>query len=408
MRAGKSTGVAVVRVDQAEVPELGALVEVGHARRGAAEQGLRQAVHRAGQGEAPGEGGDLLPQVAGAVGRQQAETKSRQAASYSALGTAHSVRRLASRSAFSCQATTRSRKALTPSSSSGDEVQRPGADQGLVEHELVAHRPARRRPPAPCGAARSAGSSAAPRRPIPPGSRTARRGGRGHPRRACGRASRWPAGRGGSSSPAPGRRRGRRPASPRSGRGRSRPRCARSAGRSGRRRCPRRDLAATGAESCWKRTAAAAARAAAPAAGCAAARRRASRRAGRAAAGRRRGWSGGRRPAPSRGCACRLVAAGRRSRRRCGRPGNATSTSTSARRSAVRVKSRVARSRPATRCSAAAVRVQLGGEVVAQDLPPGLARLVLEMPGAAGVLGPERGQRLLAGRVVQDAARPRP
>ena len=40
---------AVVRVDQAEVPELGALVDVGHARRGQLHQQLAQAVGEAGR-----------------------------------------------------------------------------------------------------------------------------------------------------------------------------------------------------------------------------------------------------------------------------------------------------------------------------------------------------------------------
>ncbi|KAG1435416.1 hypothetical protein G6F57_021137 [Rhizopus arrhizus] len=39
---------AVIGVDQAEIPQIRALIQVGHARQGAAQQGLRQAVHQAG------------------------------------------------------------------------------------------------------------------------------------------------------------------------------------------------------------------------------------------------------------------------------------------------------------------------------------------------------------------------
>ena len=226
-----------------------------------------------------GEGGDLGA-AGGSAGRApcMAKMKSRQAASYSAFGTAHSVRRLASRSAFSCQAATRSRNASTPGLVVRRQAERPGADQRLVEHELRAHRPA----PAPSG--RSLRSGALQPRPALHRRRPFLRdlGQHGeprarHPRRACGRASRWPAGRAGSSC-ARARRRGveagRRDRE--AGRDRSRPRCARSAGRSGRRRCPRRSSPPPAPRAAGSAPPPPGARAAAPAAGCAAARRRAS------------------------------------------------------------------------------------------------------------------------------------
>ena len=94
---------AVVGIDEGEIPELGALVEVGHARAGQREQSLREAVQRAGRGDAARRRRRFRSPSGGAVGSRCCVTRnSRQAASYSVFGTAHSVRRLASRSDFSC------------------------------------------------------------------------------------------------------------------------------------------------------------------------------------------------------------------------------------------------------------------------------------------------------------------
>ena len=60
---GKIDRPAVVGIDQAEIPELGALIEIGHARDGEPQQALREAVHRAGRRNAADEGRDLLQQV---------------------------------------------------------------------------------------------------------------------------------------------------------------------------------------------------------------------------------------------------------------------------------------------------------------------------------------------------------
>ena len=56
-RSAKSTGAAVVGIDQAEVPELRALVDVGHAGRGELQRRLDEAVRDAGRRDVRGEGG---------------------------------------------------------------------------------------------------------------------------------------------------------------------------------------------------------------------------------------------------------------------------------------------------------------------------------------------------------------
>ena len=52
-------GAAVVGIDQAEVGELGALIQVGHARHGVAEQRLDQRVGVCNRRQVGDEGGDL-------------------------------------------------------------------------------------------------------------------------------------------------------------------------------------------------------------------------------------------------------------------------------------------------------------------------------------------------------------
>ena len=92
--------------------------------------------------------------------------------------------------------------------------------------------------------------------PVGAASRTARRCGRGRPRRAWCRASRWRASRAASAAAARRWRGGMRAtrdaeAAP----GRRRPRSARPGGCSGRRRCPRRPWPSPAPVNCWNRIA---------------------------------------------------------------------------------------------------------------------------------------------------------
>ena len=81
-RAGKSLLAAseidrppVVGIDQAEVPVLRPLVEIGHARRRELEQKLREAVHRASRGDPLREGENLRKQIGQLAVAYQADEK---------------------------------------------------------------------------------------------------------------------------------------------------------------------------------------------------------------------------------------------------------------------------------------------------------------------------------------------
>src|SRR5688572_5066232 len=56
---GKINGPPVIRIDQAKIPELGALIDVGDTGRGELEQGLCEAVHRTGRTDSLGERNDV-------------------------------------------------------------------------------------------------------------------------------------------------------------------------------------------------------------------------------------------------------------------------------------------------------------------------------------------------------------
>ena len=191
------------------------------------------------------------------------------------------------------------------------EAERPGADQGLVEHLLRAH--PRRRPVGEVLA--QAGVEPRPavhhRRPL------VRDLGQHGDARARVLAALVVVRRGGEQ-------RAREVLRPRprrgveaGGRDREAARIgadlvARDAGgRSGRRPCPPRSWPRSARRAAGSAPRRPGARAASPAAGSAAPRRRARRRAGRSAAARSRARCAARRPAPSRGCACP---------RRCARP----------------------------------------------------------------------------------------
>ena len=93
---------AVVRVDQAEVPELGPLVGVRHAGRGELEQRLRQRVEEPVVADPPLEGPEVVEERAHwSASSRMRPTNSWMASSYSALGLIQLVCTLASWRAFS-------------------------------------------------------------------------------------------------------------------------------------------------------------------------------------------------------------------------------------------------------------------------------------------------------------------
>ncbi len=98
-------GAAVVRVDEAEIPELAALVEVGDAGRGELQERLRERCGPAGRDERFDEGLEV-----GAERRVADDTldEGASASSYGGCGSIHEVWTFASRDAFSMYCTARS------------------------------------------------------------------------------------------------------------------------------------------------------------------------------------------------------------------------------------------------------------------------------------------------------------
>ena len=140
---------AVVGIDQGKIPELGALVEVGHARRwsaAAASAPGRSRRRRARSG--PRRRRSRAATRAAAPGSSSWSRKSRHAASYSAFGAAQPVRRLASRSDFSCQAADPLAERRHAVRVVGREAERPGArpGSGTASARRPRRAPGRRRP----------------------------------------------------------------------------------------------------------------------------------------------------------------------------------------------------------------------------------------------------------------------
>ena len=131
---------AVVGVDEAQVPQLAALVDVRHAGGGEAHERLREAVERA----VPGDGLAQLAQVRD----RRCRGRSRSHASRSARARPRTPRRDRS---SSCAASPRGRPSTCRrgsarvKSASSRSLEGPCAEQVLVEHQLV--EPARSHPP---------------------------------------------------------------------------------------------------------------------------------------------------------------------------------------------------------------------------------------------------------------------
>ena len=93
-------GPAVVRIDQAEIPELGALIEIGHAGRGDLDQRAARASCRCRARDARVEARGNRRRNAALLGESTISTKRVIACSYASLGFSQLVWTFASRSAF--------------------------------------------------------------------------------------------------------------------------------------------------------------------------------------------------------------------------------------------------------------------------------------------------------------------
>ena len=184
---------AIVGIDQAQVPELGALVEIGHARHGQPQQA-----------SAPGHSRRRRARCAARRPRSRAAGRARrlghqrhgEVARRRLVGLVDGgpvAASLASRSAFCCQPARRSAKARRPAAVArrrgrAARRRRSSAAAWRCRRARACHRRAQR-PRWPRSSARSRSAHSAGH------ARSAPRAARAHPRRACDRGWRWPASR---------------------------------------------------------------------------------------------------------------------------------------------------------------------------------------------------------------------
>ncbi len=242
---------AIVRVDQAEVPQLGPLIEVGHAGGADLQHDLGQRVDEAGIGNRADEQVEVLQEVVLAPARSGWPAGNRRrAARTPRRGCSQLVCSLASRSALRRYCSMRSAYRCAPVVV--QRLQRPRADERLIEQVLFVRMRDRlavdlRQERLVVGCA-SGGWPAPTRR----GSRRGRSAGPACLRRAWCRAWRWPAASRASARSAPGWSRWKcSTADARACSDRRPLRSAKPADSSGRTTVSSSPLAVTGPVSCW-------------------------------------------------------------------------------------------------------------------------------------------------------------
>ena len=135
LAGGIIDGAAVVGVDEGEIPVFGALIEVRNARAGDPQHGLAQAVDGTGEGEAAGKGCEFASERPGRVEAGVEEG----VAGALVVGVRHGPAGAAL--AFAQSLFEPAKDTLAEIGEgvgvSGLQIERPGCDQGLIEHDLV-------------------------------------------------------------------------------------------------------------------------------------------------------------------------------------------------------------------------------------------------------------------------------